>query len=163
MALSILPFAVSAFILERMLAMSPGQVIIESMQWAPSLGFELSFRIDGLSLLFALIITTIGGVILIYGGGYLRGHKYIGRFYAYILLFMASMLGVVLSENLLGMFVFWEMTGVSSWLLIGYYHEKEESRKSALQALLVTGMGGLALLAGVILLGIAGGSYNISA
>ena len=131
-------------------------------QWVPALDISLSFYLDGLSLLFALIISGVGTLIVIYGSGYLAGHDQIGRFYIYLLMFMASMLGVVLSNNVITLFVFWELTSITSFLLIGYYHEKEESRFAALQALLVTGSGGLALLAGLIMMALVGGSWEIS-
>ena len=132
-------------------------------EWFPALNINLSFYLDGLSLIFAIIITGVGTFIVLYGGGYLAGHYHLGRFYIYILMFMGSMLGVVLSDNLITLFVFWELTGITSFLLIGYYHDKPDSRFAALQALLVTGAGGLALLAGLILMGVAGGQWEISA
>jgi multicomponent Na+:H+ antiporter subunit A len=92
----------------------------------------------------------------------LHGHKKLARFYGYLLFFMTSMLGVVLSDNILALFVFWELTSISSYLLIGFNHETERSRYAALQALLVTGGGGLAMMAGLILMGVVGGSFNIS-
>jgi multicomponent Na+:H+ antiporter subunit A len=133
-----------------------------SYKWIPSLGIQMSFYLDGLSLLFALLISGIGALVMIYAGGYLKGHEAIGKFYIYILLFMSSMLGVVLASNMITLFVFWELTSFSSYLLIGFYHEKEKSRWAALQALLVTGVGGLALLAGVLLIGNAGKSFELS-
>lgn len=133
-----------------------------SYNWIPSLGIQMSFYLDGLSLLFALLISGIGALVMIYAGGYLKGHKNISRFYIFILLFMSSMLGVVLASNLISMFVFWELTSFSSYMLIGFNHEKEKSRWAALQALLVTGLGGLALLAGVLLIGAAGNSFELS-
>jgi len=134
-----------------------------SYPWLPSLGVQLSFRLDGLSLLFALLILGTGALVLFYSGGYLEGHPRLGRFHGYMLLFMASMLGLVLADNLITLFVFWELTSLSSYLLIGFEHGSEISRRAALQALLVTGAGGLALLAGLLLLGDAGGSSEISA
>lgn len=133
-----------------------------TFSWIPSLGIQLSFYLDGLSLLFALLVSGIGALVMIYAGGYLKGHEGIRKFYIYILLFMSSMLGVVLASNMITMFVFWELTSFSSYMLIGYYHEKEKSRWAALQALLVTGLGGLALLAGVLLIGNAGNSFELS-
>ncbi len=129
--------------------------------WAPALNVSFSFYLDGLSLLFAMIISGVGTLIVLYGSGYLAGHHHLGRFYAFLLMFMASMLGVVLSGNVITLFVFWELTSISSYLLIGYYHKKLASRKAALQALLVTGSGGLALLAGLILMALEGGSWEI--
>jgi len=160
--LALPPALIAWWTVRTMTALPPGGTIVGSWSWAPRLGIDLSFRIDGLGLLFALLISAIGAIVLVYGGGYLKGHRHLGRFYSFTLLFMGAMLGVVLAENLLLMFVFWELTGVASYLLIGFYHEKEESRKSALQALLVTGGGGLALLAGLLLLGIAGGSFELA-
>jgi multicomponent Na+:H+ antiporter subunit A len=134
-----------------------GGAVRQSVPWVPSFGVHLSFYLDGLSLLFALLITGMGALILIYAGDYLKGHPQLGRFYLYLLLFMSAMLGLVLSDNLIALFVFWELTSFSSYLLIGFKHEDETARTSALQALLVTGAGGLALLAGFVLLSIAGG------
>ena len=109
-----------------------------------------------------LSFSGVGTLIILYGSGYLAGHHQINRFYTYILMFMASMLGVVLSNNIITLFIFWELTSITSFLLIGYYHEQDDSRFSALQALLVTGAGGLALLAGLIIMGDVGGSWEIS-
>lgn len=139
-----------------------GGPVLAAMDWVPSLGVSLSFTLDGLSLLFALLITGIGAFILVYASAYLAGHRQLGRFYAFILLFMASMLGLVLADNVITLFVFWELTSVSSYFLIGFDHERQAARAAALQALLVTGLGGLALLAGFILLGSAGGSFELS-
>ena len=139
-----------------------GEVIRESYNWIPSLDISLSFFLDGLSLTFALIISFVGFVVFLYASSYVEGHKYIGRFYVYITVFMASMLGLVTSDNLMTMFVFWELTSISSYMLIGFNHDKERSRFSALQALLITGGGGLALLAGAIILANISGSWSIS-
>jgi multicomponent Na+:H+ antiporter subunit A len=140
-----------------------GEAVSVVYPWAPSLGINLSFYVDGLSLLFAFLVNGIGALILIYAGGYLKGHHQLGRFFCFLLLFMASMLGLVLAGNILTLFVFWELTSISSYLLIGFNHEDEDSRAAALQALLVTGGGGLALLAGLVLLGQIGGSFEIPA
>jgi multicomponent Na+:H+ antiporter subunit A len=140
-----------------------GQAFAESWDWVAGLGIRLAFRLDGLSLLFALLVTGIGAIVLVYGGGYLKGDPRLPRFYAAILFFMAAMLGLVLADDALALFVFWELTGVSSYLLIGFDHEQEKARKAALQALFVTGAGGLALLAGLLLLGQAAGTLQLSA
>lgn len=139
-----------------------GQAQFESLVWVKTMGLSLSFYLDGLSLLFFLLIAGIGAFILIYTEGYMAGHSQKGRFFSYLLFFMGSMMGVVLASNLLALFVFWELTSISSYLLIGFNHEEEKSRAGALQALLVTGAGGVALLAGFILVGIAGGSMEMS-
>jgi multicomponent Na+:H+ antiporter subunit A len=140
-----------------------GQTMREVLPWVNDLGLSLSFSLDGLSLLFGLMIGGIGTLVLIYAGGYLKGHPQLGRFYAFLLGFMASMLGLVLADNLLALFVFWEGTSICSYLLIGFKHRSESARRSALQALLVTGGGGLAMLGGLVLLGIISGNWDISA
>jgi multicomponent Na+:H+ antiporter subunit A len=128
----------------------------------PSLDVSLSSYLDGLSLLFALLITVIGALVLVYAGGYLAGHAELGQFYALLLLFMGSMLGLVLADNVITLFVFWELTSISSYLLIGFDHDRADARAAALQALLVTNAGGMAMLAGLLLLGQAGGSFQLS-
>lgn len=132
-----------------------------SWQWVPSLDIQLSFRLDGLSMLFASLITGIGVLIQLYSAAYMKDHAEQLKFRAYLSLFMLAMLGLVLSDNILLLFVFWELTTLTSYLLIGFNHEAEKSRKNALQAMLVTGAGGLALLAGLILLGEMAGSYQL--
>ncbi|MCW5898274.1 MAG: DUF4040 domain-containing protein [Flavobacteriales bacterium] len=139
-----------------------GVPLREGYVWVNGLGFDFDFRIDGLSLLFALLITGIGTLIVLYGGAYLQRHPGLPRFFTYLFVFMGSMLGVVLSDNIFALFVFWELTSLSSYLLIGYRHGHAGTRKAALQALLVTGMGGLALMAGLILATTAQGSPVIS-
>ena len=142
-------------------ALGPG--LIEQWPWSPLPGVALTFRLDGLSLLMALIISGVGALILVYAGGYMQGAASAGRLYALLLAFMASMLGLVLSDNLIALFVFWELTSVTSFLLIGWHFHEERSRAAALQALIVTAGGGLALLAGFVLIGLVGGSWEISA
>ena len=128
----------------------------------PSMSISLSMTLDGLSILFGLLISGIGSLVVIYAGGYLKGHPLQGRFFAFLMMFMSAMLGVVLADNLIGMFVFWELTSISSYLLIGFNHSEEKSRSAALQAMLVTGSGGLALLAGILLLGAVAGTLELS-
>jgi len=140
-----------------------GQALEESWQWVAGLGIRLAFRLDGLSLLFALLVTGIGALVLVYGGGYFKGDPRLPRFYSATLFFMAAMLGLVLADDAIALFVFWELTSVSSYLLIGFDHEQEKARKAALQALFVTGGGGLALLAGLLLLGEVAGTLQLSA
>ena len=138
------------------------EAVIFKAEWFKSMGINLSFIIDGLSLTFALIITGIGAIIIYYASGYLHGDKRLGRFYGYMIFFMISMLGVVVSNNIISLFIFWELTSISSFLLIGFNHNQEQSRYSALQALLVTAGGGLALMAGLIIMGNIAGTYTIS-
>jgi multicomponent Na+:H+ antiporter subunit A len=125
--------------------------------WAPALNLSLSFRFDGLSVLFAVLITGIGTLIVIYGRKYLELHRDVARFHVALFAFMGSMLGLVLSDNVLVLFVFWELTGFTSYLLIGFEHDRPAARRAATQALIVTGGGGLALLAaGILVVGAAG-------
>ncbi|MEZ5626550.1 MAG: hydrogen gas-evolving membrane-bound hydrogenase subunit E [Rhodocyclaceae bacterium] len=160
--LALAPLAVFVHFLMLMPEVAAGGVLSQHFVWVPALGIELSFRLDGLSLLFALLISGIGTLIVLYAGAYLSDHHHLGRFYAYLLGFMAAMLGLVLADDLIAMFLFWELTSITSFLLISFKHEQAESRRSALQALLITGGGGLALLAGLILLAHAGGSWQFS-
>ncbi|MCL6709601.1 putative monovalent cation/H+ antiporter subunit A [Pseudomonas sp. R2.Fl] len=133
-------------------AIAAGEVVTGGYAWVPSLNLSFSWFLDGLSLTFALLITGIGTLIVLYSGGYMKGHPQQGRFLSFILMFMGAMLGVVVSDSFLMLFVFWELTSITSFLLIGFDHEREASRRAALQALVVTGGGGLALLAGLIFL-----------
>ncbi|WP_428266154.1 hydrogen gas-evolving membrane-bound hydrogenase subunit E [Haliangium sp.] len=132
----------------------------ESYPWLPGLGVELAFAGDGLALLFAILITGVGAPVMVYAGGYLAGAPGLGRFCGYLLFFMGAMLGLVLSDDLVTLFVFWELTSVASYLLIGFGHEREAARKAARRALVVTGAGGLALLCGVVLIMRAAGELG---
>ncbi|HSP81656.1 MAG TPA: proton-conducting transporter membrane subunit, partial [Myxococcaceae bacterium] len=130
--------------------------------WVPELGISLSLRADGLSLLMALLITGLGTLVVLYAGAYLEGHPRLGRFHGWLLLFMASMLGIVLADDGLLLFIAWELTTFSSFFLIGFEAEKKEARRAALQALLVTAVGGQALLAGLLLMGWVAGTLTLS-
>ena len=143
-------------------AVFAGQTLIQSRPWLSELGLNISFRLDGLSFLFALMIQGIGLLVILYARYYLSKNDPMGRFFCYLQLFMSAMLGVVLSENLLLLMVFWEMTSLSSFLLIGYWSHSTDARKGARMALAVTGAGGLALLAGILLLGQIVGSYELT-
>lgn len=158
----LLPFALSIYFSTLLPGVLDGDTISVSVPWVPSLGIALSFHIDGLSLLFTLLISGIGSLILLYAGSYLKGHPNAARFYICMLAFMSSMLGLVLADNIISLFVFWELTGITSYLLIGFNHTRERARHAALQALLVTGTGGLALLAGLVMLGTFSGSMELS-
>ncbi len=139
-----------------------GGAVSWGMPWIPSLGIELAFRIDGLSLLFALLITGIGTGIFLYAAHYLRDDSDLPRFLAFLTLFMVAMLGAVLADDLVAMLVFWEVTSFASFLLIGYRPAQAQARRAAQQGLLVTVGGGLALLAGIMLIGETAGTYRIS-
>ena len=139
-----------------------GVVLQSDWQWLPELGLNLTFRLDGLALLFGLLITGIGLLVILYARYYLAERDDLSRFYALLLLFMGAMLGVVLADNLLLLLVFWELTSLSSFLLIGYWHDRIDARQGAQMALIVTAAGGLALLAGILLLGHIAGSFELS-
>jgi NADH:ubiquinone oxidoreductase subunit 5 (subunit L)/multisubunit Na+/H+ antiporter MnhA subunit len=140
----------------------PGRAVIE-WPWIPSLGINLSFLADGLSLFFALIVSGVGLLIVFYSIFYLDDHyAHHGRFYCYLILFMAAMLGTVLSNNLMLLFVFWELTGLASFLLIGFLHHEEGSRVGARQALLITAFTGLLMLAGIIMIGTVTDEYSLA-
>lgn len=159
--LTLLPLSLFAFFASQIGAVSRGEIPVQYIEWVPSLGVNLSFRLDGLALLFSLLITGIGTLVFLYTSYYLKGHTYLDRFYGYLSIFMAAMLGLVLSDNLIGIFVFWELTSISSFFLIGFNNHDKESRTSALQALAVTGFGGLFLLGAAIVFGYLGGTYSI--
>jgi multicomponent Na+:H+ antiporter subunit A len=142
------------------LPLAPGDEVVDAAPWVPGLGVELAFRLDGLAAIFVLLVTGIGALVLIYAGGYLSGDPRLGRFFATLLAFQSAMLGVVLADDLITLFVFWELTSVTSYLLIGFDHQRDGSRTAALKALLVTGVGGLALLAGLLLMAIAAGDLG---
>ncbi|RFA30365.1 Na(+)/H(+) antiporter subunit A [Alkalilimnicola ehrlichii] len=161
-ALALLPAGLTVYFASFMPEIAAGDQVLVSYNWIPSLDIQLSFLLDGLSLMFALLISGIGTFILLYAGSYLHGDRDLPKFYIFILAFMASMLGLVLSNNLISLFVFWELTSITSYMLIGYHHEQLKSRKSALQGLLVTVGGGMALMAGLILMGSVAGTYEIS-
>ncbi|MBO0128349.1 putative monovalent cation/H+ antiporter subunit A [Agrobacterium sp. OT33] len=139
-----------------------GGIVTGGYAWVPSFNLSFSWFIDGLSLTFALLITGIGLLIVLYAGGYMKGHPQQGRFLSFLLLFMGAMLGVVVSDSLLMLFVFWELTSITSFLLIGFDHERAASRRAALQALVVTGGGGLLLLAGLIFIWDMSGMTQLS-
>ncbi|MEX0762054.1 MAG: putative monovalent cation/H+ antiporter subunit A [Dehalococcoidia bacterium] len=161
-AMAALPAALFVYFFSFSAAIEEGETFRASLQWIPSLNLAFTLNLDGLSQVFALLITGIGALILIYASAYLGEGEHRGRFYSFLLVFMASMLGLVLSDNIITLFVFWELTSISSYALIGFEHTRDSARKSALQALLVTSGGGLVMLAGLILLAFAGGSWSLS-
>ena len=158
---------VTASALALLVSLAPqvfaGQAVMNAWPWLPDIGLQLSFRLDGLSLMFAGLILFIGLLIVLYAAYYLAPEDSAGKFYSFMMLFMAAMLGVVLSDNLLLLVVFWELTSISSFLLIGFWSHRADARAGARQALAVTGAGGLAMLGGFVLLGQIAGTYEISA
>ncbi|MDC9832815.1 putative monovalent cation/H+ antiporter subunit A [Rhizobium binxianense] len=154
--LAIAPLLAFLHFLRFLPKIARGETVTGGYAWVPSYHLSFSWFLDGLSLAFALLITGIGTLIVLYAGGYLKGHKDQGRFFSFVFLFMGAMLGLVVSDSFLMLFIFWELTSITSFLLIGFDHEREAARRAALQALVVTGGGGLCLLAGLLLL------WNIS-
>ncbi len=159
---ALLPATALALLVNPARQVFAGETLHSTLNWIPSLNLSLAFRLDGLALLFALLVLGIGLLVILYARYYLSAKEKAGRFYAYLLLFMGAMLGVVTSDNLLLLVVFWELTSLSSFLLIGFWSHKSEARKGARMAMTVTGMGGLALLAGVLLIGNVVGSFSLS-
>jgi multicomponent Na+:H+ antiporter subunit A len=148
--LALFPFFVFVRFLEYLPEIAGGGVVTGGFSWIPSYNVSFSWFLDGLSLTFALLISAIGTLIVFYTGGYMKGHAQLGRFYSFMFLFMGSMLGLVVSDSFLMLFVYWELTSITSFLLIGFDHGREASRRAALQALVVTGLGGLSLMAGLL-------------
>ena len=143
-------------------AVLAGQVITAKFDWLPWLGLNANFMIDGLGMLFATLILGIGLLIILYARFYLSNQDPVGQFYTYLLLFQGAMVGIVLSDNILLLLIFWELTSLSSFLLIGYWKHLPEGRQGARMALTVTGLGGLSMIAGMLILGHIAGSYDIS-
>jgi len=143
-------------------AVFAGGTVQTRIDWLPALGLNANFMLDGLGLLFAGLILGIGLLIILYARFYLADTDPMGRFYSSLLLFQGAMLGIVLSDNILLLLVFWELTSLSSFLLIGYWSDRPESRQGARMALVVTGSGGLALIGGMLILGNIAGSYDLS-
>jgi multicomponent K+:H+ antiporter subunit A len=151
-----------ALLLMHAPAVFDGNVVQSGGAWLPAIGLNVTFMMDGFGFLFALLILAIGLLVILYAHYYLSAQDDPSRFFCLLLLFMGSMLGVVLSDNLLLLVVFWECTSLSSFLLIGFWRDRSEARQGARMALMVTGAGGLALLAGVLLIGHITGSFELS-
>ncbi|MGD9323771.1 MAG: proton-conducting transporter membrane subunit [Desulfobacterales bacterium] len=161
-ASSIIPFGLFGTLIYLLPQVAAGRVYRFQLDWIPSLGITLSGAIDGLSLLFALIICGVGFFVSLYAADYLPAKAETGKFYIYLHGFLLAMLGLVVADNILVMFVFWELTTLISYLLIGFECQLETARQNARQALLVTGAGGLALLVGSLLLGNIANTYDLS-
>ncbi|WDG75363.1 monovalent cation/H+ antiporter subunit A [Pseudomonas chlororaphis] len=138
-----------------------GGVIREEFNWLPSLGLNFVLRMDGFAWLFSMLVLAIGTLVSLYARYYMSPEDPVPRFFAFFLAFMGAMLGLVISGNLIQIVFFWELTSLFSFLLIGYWHHRSDARRGAYMALMVTGAGGLCLLAGVMLLGHVVGSYDL--
>ncbi|MEK5298348.1 Na+/H+ antiporter subunit A [Bacillus sp. FSL R5-0659] len=158
----ILPILLFTYFIQMLHITSNGRTLFSQAEWIPSLGMNFTVYVDGLSLLFALLITGIGALVVLYSIFYLSKEKeQLGSFYTYLLMFMTAMLGVVLSDNMVVLYLFWELTSISSFLLIGYWYKRERSRYGATKSLLITVFGGLAMLGGFILIYLITDSFSI--
>lgn len=158
----ILPILLFTYFIQMLSITSNGKTLFSQAEWIPSLGMNFTVYVDGLSLLFALLITGIGALVVLYSIFYLSKEKeQLGSFYTYLLMFMTAMLGVVLSDNMVVLYLFWELTSISSFLLIGYWYKRERSRYGATKSLLITVFGGLAMLGGFILIYLITDSFSI--
>ncbi|MCS6303079.1 MAG: monovalent cation/H+ antiporter subunit A [Nitrospira sp.] len=159
-----LPTAASlALLADQAPGILAGEQFLRTWRWLPDHGLNFSFRLDGLGLMFGFLILGIGLLVILYARYYLSPHDRIGRFYALLMLFMSAMLGIVFSENALLLLMFWELTSLSSFLLIGFWTHSPLARQGARMAFAVTGGGGLALLAGILIIGNIAGSFELSA
>ncbi len=162
-SVALLPACALGLVFGNMGAVFDGEEIRQTIEWIPVMGLNLSFRLDGLSVLFLLLIFGIGLLVILYARYYLSSKDSMGQFYAYLILFMATMVGIVIANNLIQLWMFWELTSVSSFLLISFWNHKSDARKGARMALTITGAGGLALLAGLLIIGNIVGSYDLDA
>ena len=159
--LAIVQAAFFVFFFSKISEATNGSGILTVINWIPQIGLNLEFSLNGLSLVFALLITGIGTLVFLYASAYMRSYEGTDKFYFQLFLFGGAMLGLVLSANLIQLFVFWELTSFLSFLLISFFHKKEMARKAAFQSLIITAFGGLLLLTGVLLLGSVVDSYSV--
>ena len=156
-----IPFSLFVFFLYHIPAISAGDTFKETLHWLPTLGINMTAYLDGLSLIMALLITGMGSLVIIYSIYYLSSTDSLPHFYAYLMLFMGAMLGVVLSDNLMVLYVFWELTSISSFLLIAFWYHRKNSRAGAQKSLLITVFGGFAMLAGFLMLHSMTGTFSV--
>ncbi|WP_313892006.1 Na+/H+ antiporter subunit A [Psychrobacillus sp.] len=142
-------------------SIASGKTYVHTYNWIPSLGINFTTNLDGLSMIFALLITGVGSLVILYSIFYLSFKESLQHFYCYLLLFMGAMLGVVFSDNLMVLYVFWELTSVSSFLLIAFWHHRKASRQGAQKAMLITVSGGVAMLVGFLMVHTMTGSFSI--
>ncbi|MDV4168663.1 monovalent cation/H+ antiporter subunit A [Rhodovulum sp. FJ3] len=156
--------SLAAFVglLTNLPAILAGQTVMARIDWMPELGLNFTLMLDGLGFFFAFLILGIGLLIIVYGRNYLSREDNMGEFFTYLLLFQGAMVGIVMSDNILLLLVFWELTSLASFLLIGYWKHLAEGRQGARMALTVTGMGGLSMIGGMLILGQIVGSYDLS-
>ncbi|GHE85756.1 monovalent cation/H+ antiporter subunit A [Thalassotalea profundi] len=157
----LMPFIALCITISFAPAVFSGEEVRETISWIPLLGINIAFRLDGLALLFVFMIITIGILVIFYARYYLSSKDSMPKLYSYLMLFMTAMLGIVMSNNVIQLWFFWELTSISSFLLISYWWYKSEARKGAIMALTITGGGGLALLAGLLIISNIVGSYSL--
>ncbi len=160
--LPLIPLAITTWLAMQFEKIVSGETLTFEIAWVPSLGIEASFFLDAFSLTFALLVSGIGTLVMLYATSYMTGDLRKWRLFGWLMLFLFAMLGLVTADNIIVLFVFWELTSISSYFLIGHKHEDATARASALQALLVTGTGGLAMLAGLILVAMATGTDQLT-
>lgn len=140
---------------------SGGEAIVQTINWIPSYGINITAYLDGLSLTLALLISGVGALVILYSIYYLSLKEPIGTFYTYLMLFMGAMLGVVMSDNMLVLYVFWELTSISSFLLIAFWYQRKRSREGAKKSLIITVSGGISMLVGFIMIGAMANTWSI--
>ncbi|MCA9960569.1 MAG: DUF4040 domain-containing protein [Anaerolineales bacterium] len=160
--LAIFPLAAFVAALNAWSRIADGGVLSWQVNWLPSLGLSLGLYYDGLSALFVLLVSGIGVLVVIYAGQYFQGDQSAWRFQVYLLLFMSAMLGVVMAGDVITLFIFWEGTSIISYLLVAYKYKDEEARAGAFRALFITGGGGIALLAGLLMVSYVAGSSDLA-
>jgi multicomponent Na+:H+ antiporter subunit A len=161
--IAVLPATAFVVLLVWLPGVLAGRPVVETVPWIPSLDIALSFRLDALALLLALIVTGVGTLVLLYCMNYFADDEpALGRFAALLLAFAGVMFGLVTADDVFVLFTFWEATSVLSYLLIGHYTGRKESRGAALQALTVTTFGGLAMLVGLVILAVQGGTTSLA-
>ena len=150
---SLYPLLIFFYLLSYIPGVSSGEISTHTLPWIPSLGINFTTYLDGLSLIFGLLITGVGALVILYSIYYMsKTRESLHNFYVYLMLFMGAMLGVVFSDNILVLYVFWELTSISSFLLIAYWYQRKQSRYGAQKSLLITVFGGLVMLTGFIML-----------
>ena len=157
----VVPVVLFSFLATYISRIARGETFIYTFEWIPSYGINITTYLDGLSMIFALLITGVGSLVILYSIFYLSKKESLHHFYCYLLLFMGAMLGVVLSDNLMVLYAFWELTSVSSFLLIAFWHHRKASRAGARKAMTITVSGGVAMLAGFLMLYVASGTFSI--
>ncbi len=163
--IGLLPILVAVSLFIYLLTYIPdianGKTFLHTISWIPSYGINFTTYLDGLSLIFALLITGIGTLVILYSIYYLSENEQLGHFYTYLMMFMGAMLGVVLSDNLMVLYVFWELTSISSFLLIAFWYQRKRSREGAQKSMLITMSGGFGMLVGFLMLYMITGTMNV--